>query len=121
MAKTFPIYMISGLVGLLALYSGLTGKRVPFINDTRSAVIWLTAAGFIMCSTGTIFIFVTKAPAHPLSIASYILGAVAMLVGAVQIFKINIPFLRDPYKALIVLAVIIIVKVVVGRLNYILS
>ena len=121
MSKAFPVYIIAGIVSLAAMYSGFTDKRVPFIYDTKTAVIVIAAAGFVMCSTGLIGLFINKAPAHPLTIAGYILGILALLVAIVQIYGLKVPYLYEPKNGLIAITVIIIIKVVIARFNYILK
>lgn len=120
MQKLLPLYIIAGLIGAIALISGLTGKKLLFVTDTRSAVIVLAAAGFLMCSFGALGVFITKAPLHPLTIAGYVLGTLALLAGIAQLFSIKVPVLSDPKNALIVIAAIIIIKVVIARLNFLL-
>lgn len=121
MQGIFPLYLFTGLVGALALVAGLTGVNLPFIHNPRSAAIILAVAGFLMCSTGLIALFVTKAPAHPLSLAGYALGILAMLTGVVQIFNLKFPYLSDPRIALLVLGGIIIIKAVIARFNFLLN
>ena len=116
MPKVLPFYIVSAIVALIAIYSGLTGNAVWFIRDTRMAVIVLAAAGFLMCSTGAIFHFVEKAPAHPLTIVGYLFGALALLAGLTQLFRWEIPYLMDSRTALWVIMASVVVKVVVGRL-----
>lgn len=115
MLKTLPLYLISAIIACVAIYAGLTGHAVWFIKDTRMAVIVLAAAGFVMCSTGAIMTYVSKAPAHPLTIAGYILGSLALLAGLTQLFRWPVPMLSDARLALYVILATIIIKVIIGR------
>ena len=119
MSKTLPVYIISAIIACIAAYAGLTGNGVWFIRDTRMAVIVLAAAGFVMCSTGAIFTYVSKAPAHPLTIAGYALGAVALLAGLTQLFRWQVPVLADARLALYVMLAAILIKVIIGRLAHV--
>jgi len=118
MSKTLPVYIISAIIALVATYSGLTGNAVWFIKDTRMAVIVLAAAGFLMCSTGAIFTYVSKAPAHPLTIAGYLLGSIALLAGLAQLFRWQVPLLSDSRTALYVILIATALKVIIGRLAH---
>lgn len=120
MSKISPVYILAALIGLAAMFSGFTDKRILFINGTKTAVIVLAAAGFLMCSTGVIGLFVTKGPGHPLAITGYLFGVLAMVVAAVQIWGLKVPYLSEPKNGLIVLTAIILIKVVIGRFNFLL-
>lgn len=118
MPKALPLYIISAIIAVVAIYAGLSGQSVWFIKDTRMAVIVLAAAGFIMCSTGAIGAFVSKAPAHPLTIAGYLLGSLALLAGLAQLFHWQVPLLSDSRLALYVILAAIVLKVIIGRLAH---
>lgn len=92
--------------------------KLPF--DLRWVVVLLTAAGFLMCTFGAIGLFVTKAPAHPLTIAGYILGAAALFTGIVQAFRLQFPYLSNPRTALVLVALVIIIKYIIARLSFLL-
>ena len=99
----------------LIVYAGLSGKKVWFIEGPRSAVITLGAIGMAFC-TFSVGKFITTAPAHPLSILGYLIGAVALLSFLTQIFQWKLPVVYDPTAALWVLAACIAAKTVTGRL-----
>jgi len=119
MNKTLPIYLISGIIGLISLYAGLTGQKILFVNNPRTALITLAIVGFMMCSTGALAPFITNAPAHPLSLLGYTLGIIAMIIALNQIFNWGIPYISDPKNGLIVLSVLIVVKIVIARFGFI--
>lgn len=120
MIKSIPIYIILGIAGIATIYAGFSGKRILFVTDTRSAVIVLTAIGFLMCSMGALGAFVNKAPAHPLTIAGYLLGSLALLTGIIQLFKLKVPLMSNPNSALLIIAVAITFKFIIARLNFLL-
>ncbi len=120
MSKTWPLYALTALIGLIAVYSGFTGKKMWFITDTRTAVITLTAIGFIMCSLGQLAPFVTKATAHPLSILGYLLGTTALVIGVAQVFRFRLPVLHDPTAALTAICIVIVLKFIIARFHFIL-
>ncbi len=121
MSKVLPLYILSGLVALVAIYVGLTRHALWFIKDVRTAVIVLFFAGFVMCSTGAIITFVSKAPFHPLTILGYLFGALALFAGLTQLFRWQVPFLHDSNIALIVITVSMVVKIVIGRLAHLVA
>lgn len=120
MTRMLPLYIVTGAVGITSFYLGLTGKKFLFVTDTRMAVIVLAVVGFLMCCFGSIGVFVNKAPGHPLTAAGYVLGVLAMLTAAVQIFKLNVIILNNPRYALIVIGVIIAIKFIIARLAFLL-
>lgn len=117
MAKTI-IYIAAGAVALIALVIGLMGWKFLFITSARGAAITVAAAGFVMCATGLLGVFLAKAPVHPMTILGYILGLAALFTGIVQVFRIDIPFFGEPSTALILLAAIVVAKVIIARLNF---
>lgn len=118
--SNLPLYLVSGVISGLAMFAGFTGTKLPLIANTRSAVIVLTITGFAMCSLGAIGAFIAKAPLHPLTIAGYVFGALALLAGVVQVFKLGVPYIQDPRNALIVITAAIIIKFAVARLSFLL-
>jgi hypothetical protein len=121
MTKTFPIYIIAGAVALGALICGLAGFKILFITNARIAAITVAAAGFVMCSTGLLAPFVSTAPAHPLTIAGYLLGALALFAGIVQLFNLHVPLLADPKTALWVMATVIVLKVTIAQFSFLIK
>jgi hypothetical protein len=119
MNKTLPIYLLSGIIGLISLYGGLSGQKILFVNNARTASITLAVVGFIMCSTGALAPFINKAPVHPLSLAGYILGVLALTIALIQIFNWNVPIFGVPRYALISLGLIIVVKIIIARFGFI--
>ena len=118
MEKTLPIYIIAAAVALGSLILGLLDVPFWFIRSARTAAIVFAAAGFVMCATGMISTFVTQAPLHPLTIVAYLVGLFALFVGIVQVFNLSIPPFSDPKTALIMMGAAVVVKVVIGRLAF---
>ncbi len=117
--KEIGILAVEWLITGLVVYAGLSGKQILFINGPRPAVITLGAIGFAMCMImPTIGKFISNAPAHPLTIAGYILGVIALLITAAQIFKWNLPIISDPKTALFAIAGCIVIKSIIGRLAH---
>ena len=114
--KGIIILAAEWIVTTLVVWAGLSGRQILFINGARSAAITLGAIGFVMCMVmPTIGKFIGNAPVHPLTIAGYIFGVIALLVTAAQLFKWNIPMIHDPKIALLVIAGCIVIKSIIGR------
>ena len=111
------LYVLSALIAVAAIYAGLTGAKLPYISGSRATLLMLAAAGFAMCSFGAIGDFIGKAPAHPLTIAGYLLGALALFIGIVHIANLKVPYLSDHKTAFALLAIIIVVKFIIARLK----
>lgn len=112
--KTLLILVLELGLTALIVFAGVSGKGIPFINSPRAAAIILGVMGFFFCmiSVGK---FIEGAPAHPLTIAGYVLGAVAMLVIITQVFQWRLPVLGNPKTALYLIAICIAIKAVIGR------
>ncbi len=98
----------------LIVYAGLSGKQIWFVNGPRSAAITLGAIGMAFC-TISVGRFITAAPAHPLTILGYLIGAVALLAFLAQVFHWELPVVTDPTNALWVIAVCVAAKTVIAR------
>jgi len=112
--KTLSILILElSLTGIIVL-AGVSEKGILFINSPRVATITLGIIGFFFCmiSVGK---FIRTAPAHPLTVIGYILGAIAMFVVIAQIFQWQIPILNQPEAALYVTAICIAIKAVIAR------
>ena len=101
------------IIAVAAAVIGLLNIKVSFIDDTRMAVIILGVIGMIFCIPG-IICFVKRAPVKALTLLGYLLGAIALFTFFIQLFKIDMPFFGNPQLALVTLAVIIILKGVIG-------
>ncbi len=119
--STLPLYLLAGVAGILAIIAGFSGANILWMTSVKAAVITLAAAGFVMCSTGVVARFVTKMPAHPVTILSYLIGLLALFTGIVQVFSIQMPFFGDAKTALIILTCAIVLKVAIGRLGSVLK
>lgn len=112
--KDIGILGMEAVVAGLIAFAGLSDKRILFIHGPRSAVITLGVIGILMC-TISVGKFISAAPTHPLTLAGYFFGAVAMMAFLSQVFRWGIPVIGDPRLALYILAGCIIVKGIIGR------
>ncbi len=108
------ILIMEAILSALIVALGLTNTKVLFLQGPRSMTIVLGIMGMLLC-TNSIGKFISAAPAHPLTILGYILGAVALAAFLTQVFKLNIPVLADPEKALVILAVAFVLKGLIAR------
>lgn len=116
--KEIGILLAEWSVTGLIVYAGFCGRRVLFIDGPRSATLTLGAIGFAMCMVmPAIHIFISRTPAHPLTILGYLFGALAVLAAATQLFRWGIPYLKDPAIALIVIAACIVIKSIIARMS----
>lgn len=66
--------------------------------------------------------FISRAPAHPLTLAGYLFEGIALLVFVCQIFKWNIPeilVINAPTIVPYILASCIIIKGIIGRFSHV--
>lgn len=117
--KDIHITIFEVIITIIIVIIGLTGKKVFFIENARSATITLGVIGMLFCiiSVGK---FITLAPAHPLSILGYIIGTIGLIALLAQVFKWNIPYVAKPETALIILAVVIVLKSIIARVGHLL-
>ncbi|NMA17258.1 MAG: hypothetical protein GX939_00605 [Clostridiaceae bacterium] len=112
--KNIEILIMEVILSAVFVALGLTNTKVLFLQGPRTMTIVLGIMGMLLC-TMSIGKFISAAPAHPLTILGYILGAVALTTFVTQVFKIGIPVLEDPEKALVILAVAMVLKGLIAR------
>ncbi len=115
MGNSIVITILVAVVTGLIVWAGISGKQIWFIDAPRAAVITLGVIGMAFCAI-SVGKFITGGPAHPLSILGYLLGAIALLIFLGQIFQWHLPVVYDARTALFVLAGVIVLKSIIGRL-----
>lgn len=93
---------------------------LELIFSSRWSVLALFLVGLLMCSFGSMGTFLAKGPGHFLTISGYLLGFLALITVMIQMFKLKVPFLGAPQNALLVILAIICLKVIIGRLSFLL-
>jgi hypothetical protein len=95
-----------GVLGALLVWATLAGTKLPLIADERAAFYALLAIGVMMCMVGGISHTVSAQVGwgHPLNLAGYALGALAVLLALSVIAGLRLPLITDDRAALIALA-----------------
>ncbi len=117
--KKPEIWIFEIVLSIVFVVLGLTNTKVLFLQGPRAMTIALGVAGMLLC-TLSIGKFISAAPAHPLTILGYIFGAIALLAFIAQLFNLDIPLLKEPKTALVILAVAIIAKGLIARFEHLL-
>lgn len=110
-----PIGLNLILLALLVaavVFVSVTGKKVPVLQNTRSAMLVVLVLGMAMCTSGIGRVAAAQQWTHPLAILGYLLGAAILLVGLATIFGWQLPFIQSDTQAMLVVAVLIAIKVV---------
>lgn len=113
--KNIEILIMEVILAAVFVTLGLTNMKVLFLQGPRVMTIVLGIMGMLLC-TISIGKFISTAPAHPLMILGYVVGVVALTAFVTQVFKIGIPVLENPKKALVILAVALVLKGFIARL-----
>lgn len=112
--NNIEILIFEVILSTVIVILGLTNTKVIFLQGPRTMTIVLGIMGMLLC-TVSIGKLISTAPAHPLTIMGYIFGVVALTAFITQVFKLDIPVLKDPTYALVILAVALIVKGLIAR------
>lgn len=112
--KNIEILIMEAILSAVFVALGLTNTKILFLQGPRTMTIVLGIMGMLLC-TMSIGKFISAAPAHPLTILGYVFGAVALTAFVTQVFKIGIPVLEDPEKALVILAIALVLKGLIAR------
>jgi hypothetical protein len=107
--------IITLALGLLAaglVFMILTGRDVPIVGNGAGALLALGIIGIAMCTmSGIGSVQGTLGWTHPLTIIGSILGVAALLVIVLPLLGIHLPMMPDTRSAVLVLAVIMLIKV----------
>ena len=94
----------------------MNNLRIPLIHTYRAAFFVLFVAGFALCFLGGVGQAPTYGWAHPISIAGYILGITALLLGAAVLLRRYPRPTADERTAFFALLGIVVAKVVLAAL-----
>lgn len=91
--------------------------QIPFIHSYRAAFFVLFVVGFALCFLGG----VGQAPEygwlHPISIVGYVLGGVALLLGAAVLLRRYPRPVTDARSAFYALLGVVLVKIILAALH----
>lgn len=110
-----PINLNIILLALLiaaVVFIAVTGKKVPMLSNTRSAMGAVLVLGMAMCTSGIGRVAAIQQWTHPLAIFGYLLGAAILVIGLGTIFSWKLPLIQNDAQAILIVAVLVGVKVV---------
>ncbi len=122
-----PAVITPTIIGLALLaaaivFIGVTGKKVPLLSNVRVDIILLVVIGMTICTQGGIGrVAATGQCTHPLSIISYILGGLILLITLSVFVGWKLPYIANDQQALFAIAILASLKVVNAVTHYLLS
>lgn len=102
------------ILAALLVFGVLTSRKIPMISGDRAALLVLFVIGFAMCGLGISRISASGQWVHPLTIISYLLGALAMLFAGAGYFGFRFLFVHDPRGSMIAISVLMAAKLVLS-------
>jgi len=106
------ITLVLGLLAAGLVFLVLTGRDVPIVGNGAGALLALGIIGIAMCTlSGIGSVQSTLGWTHPLTIVGSILGVAALLVVVLPLLGVHLSLIPDTRSAVLVLAVIMLVKV----------
>lgn len=124
---TQPTVITPTIIGLALLFAaitfiGVTGKKVPLLSNVRVDIVLLVIIGMAICQQGGIGrVAATGQWTHPLSIISYLLGGLILLIALAVFVGWKLPFITNDQQALLAIAILASLKVVNAVTHYFLS
>lgn len=113
---------IQSLVALFGIVSALLVVGVPanvtiqFGLSDRVAFFALVVLGLTMCGMGKLGLGAVYGWANPLHLAGYVLGTIGLIIAALVWFNVPVPFITGERTAIVVLAMLMLVKVRIAQL-----
>jgi hypothetical protein len=89
------------------------------ILTEKTALIIATFVGMAMCTVGIGQVAERGQWTEPLSIVSYVLGGLVLVITGATLFDIRLPLIDSPRTALIVVVGIAILKIAITQLHHV--
>ncbi len=105
-----------GLVSALLVTAVLTNVALQFGISDRIAFIALVILGMAMCGTGKLGLGAALGWANPLHLVGYVLGALGLILTALVLLSVPVPYIATDRAAIIALSILMLVKVGVAQL-----
>jgi len=113
-----PLVILLGILAVTLVFAVLTGRKVPLLTTDRSALIGMVVIGMAICAQAGISpMSRTGAWFHPLSIISYLLGAVIVTIGLATLFGKLVPPITNYHQAFMVVVAIALIKIVLTTIH----
>ncbi|HVN55131.1 MAG TPA: hypothetical protein VMT46_12435 [Anaerolineaceae bacterium] len=110
--------LVLGIIIATITYATLTGKHLPLVNSPRAALVAILIVGLAMCSGGIGQVGASGKWVSPLAIIGYLLGAAILVVIGGTLLRWKLPLIASETNAVLVSAVLIGVKYMIGTLGY---
>jgi hypothetical protein len=119
-ANAFPS-LTAHVLGLLAVAAAVAialGAKLPVITSHRAAILGLLVVGLVICPIGGIGrVAAANAWAHPISILSYLLAALIVVVGGAYMLGKPLPLISGDRAYLLTIAGLIFAKIALTQLH----
>lgn len=121
---TQPSVITPGIIVLALLaagiaYIGMAGISAPILSNLKVDILLIVVLGMAMCAMGGINrVAATQQWTHPLSIASYILGGLILLVTLAVFTGWKLPIIQTNSQALITITILIGLKFLTSFMHY---
>ena len=109
--------VIVGICSAVLTVLVLSDINVPFITEYRNATIILLVLGFSMCSFGAMGYILVKSTFSPITLVGSFLGVLAIVIGVLGSLNKAIPFIHGKHQAFAAIAIIILLKVILARIQ----
>jgi hypothetical protein len=107
--------VVLGLLTTAFVAAALANVKIPMIDNDRAAFIVLAVLGVVMCSLGMrIEIYGWL---NPFNVVGIVLGSLLLLLTALVLFDVRLPLITSDRAAMVAMAVIMVIKVVLGGIR----
>lgn len=116
MGNNLTSLVLGGLAVLLVLAT-LSGKKIPWISNERTALAVLVVLGMAMCTRGIGRVAATGAWAHPLSILGILLGGLILVIAILALAGKSLPLVSNARQAILAVSVLSVIKLGLSALH----
>lgn len=117
-----PSFFTPSFLVMLALvaaitFIGVTGKKIPLLSNLKLDVVLVVVIGMAMCMPGIGRVAAAHAWTAPLALLSMLVGVLILVVALSVIVGFQIPLIRTPQTALLVIDGMIALKILISLVH----
>lgn len=112
-----PSFLVMLALVAVITFIGVTGKKIPLLSNVKLDVVLVVVIGMAMCMPGIGRVATAHAWTAPLAILSILVGILILVVAVSVIAGFQIPLIRTPQTALLVIAGAIGVKILISLIH----
>lgn len=110
--------LLLGCVVAVIVFSTLSGKSLPLINNPKASLVALLVVGMAMCTGGIGQVGASGKWTSPLAIIGMLLGVLILAIIIAAFAGLKLPLITGTTQAVAAVGILITVKFLIGAAGY---